>query len=117
MDNSGRATLEDVKTTQDWEIFHSIKNWGFGPSPVWVRYTLRAAMPNEIEPWIVSVRPAFQEQLTLHDPASQLQLKAGLYKQNNDDALGTLHFTFQIPALPYERDVYCAWKANAPASF
>ncbi len=106
MDTSGRATLEDVKTTQDWQIFHSIKSWGFGPSPVWVRYTLRAAMPDETEPWIVSIRPAFQQNLTLHDPASPLPLKAGLYQPNKDDALGTLHFTFQIPALPYEREVY-----------
>ena len=106
MDNSGRATLEDVKTAQDWQKFHSIKNWGFGTSPVWIRYSLRAATPDEKEPWIVSIRPAFQQNLTLHDPASPLPLKAGLYQPNKDDALGTLHFTFQIPALPYERDVY-----------
>ena len=72
MDTSGRATLEDVKTAKSWTFFEGQMSWGFGAEPIWIRYNLRAALPEEKEPWIVGVQPTYLDQLTLYDPACLL---------------------------------------------
>lgn len=106
MDESHQATRSDIETATDWQPFDGAKTWGFGSAPAWVRYTLRAAIPGETGPWVVRVQPAFLVNLTLHDPAAALTLHSGLAASLKDDAQNSINFTFQIPALPYERDVY-----------
>lgn len=106
VDDNGQATLAEVQARGEWQSFDGIENWGFGESPIWVRYTLRAALPGETGPWVVRINPPFLEDLTLFDPAAQLQLQSGLNVPQTRGAIHTLHFSFEIPALAQERQVY-----------
>jgi len=106
MDISGRATLEDVKTAKSWTSFEGQMSWGFGTEPIWIRYTLRAALPEEKEPWIVGVQPTYLDELTLYDPATPRALRGGDTVPRTDDALGSLNYSFEIPALAQERTLY-----------
>ncbi len=106
IDASSQATLADIQATSDWQTFDGMENWGFGEAPIWVRYTLRAALPHETGPWIVRIQPAFLENLTLYDPVSQRVLHSGLNFSGEKQALDSLNFTFEVAALPQERDIY-----------
>ncbi len=106
MDRSGRASFEDVRQQQSWQLFSGWKSFGFGPEPIWIRLRLKAAEAGATNPWIVQVRPAYLDRLTLYDPAAGLELHSGDAIPPTDDALVSLAFTFQIPALPYEREIY-----------
>lgn len=106
VDDNGQATLSDVQAQSEWQIFDGTENWGFGEAPIWIRYTLRAALIDETGPWVVRVNPAFLENLTLFDPVAQLQLQSGLSTPQTRDGISTLHFSFEIPALGQERQVY-----------
>lgn len=106
IDTSGQATLADMQAANDWQTFDGMENWGFGDAPIWVRYTLRAALPHETEPWIVRIQPAFLENLTLYDPVSQRVLQSGLNFSGERQALDSLNFTFEVAAMPKARDIY-----------
>jgi signal transduction histidine kinase len=106
MDDTGEATLADVQNRSDWQTFDGSENWGFGKAPVWVRYTLRGASPDETGRWIIRIQPSFLENLTLHDPAAKLELRSGLNFTKGDEPFNSLNFNFEIPALKTERHVY-----------
>jgi hypothetical protein len=106
MDRSGQAQLPEISSPDGWQVFDGDKSWGSGTEPIWVRFSLRAALPEENEPWTLRVNPSYLDQLTLHDPSVQLVSQTGDSVTRRDDALGGIHFTFRIAALPYERDVY-----------
>lgn len=100
------ASLPQVQAAAGWHAFDGAKSWGFGAEPVWIRIRLRAAMPGETEPWIVRVRPAYLDFLSLEDPAAQLHRRSGHLMSSRSDALDSVPLTLQVPALPLERDVY-----------
>jgi signal transduction histidine kinase len=106
MDPSGQAKLQDISSPDGWQVLEGDKSWGRGSEPIWVRFTLRAALPDEKEPWILRVNPSYLDHLTLHDPSVQLVSQTGDSVTGRNDALGGIHFTFRIAALPYQRDVY-----------
>lgn len=106
MDRSGHAKLPEISSPDGWQVFDGDKSWGAGAEAVWVRFSLRAALPEEKEPWILRVNPSYLDNLILHDPSVQLVSQSGDFVASRDDALGGIHFTFRIAALPYERDVY-----------
>jgi hypothetical protein len=106
MDSTGTATLQDVALRDDWHPMRSWHGWGYGPEPIWIRATLKAAELDERSPWIVRVRPAYLDYLTLYDPSTGMVMRSGDASPPDDDSLGSINFTFQIPALPKERDIY-----------
>ena len=106
MDNTGTATLQDVVLRGDWQPMRGWQGWGYGSEPIWIRTTLKAAEPDARLPWIVRVRPAYLDYLTLYDPSTGRVMRSGDASPPNDDSLGSINFTFQIPALPKEREIY-----------
>jgi signal transduction histidine kinase len=106
MDTEGQADLSTVQKIDDWQAFTGWKSFGYGKEPVWFRVRLQAAEPGARHPWIVNVGPAFLDDLTLYDPVAGLEYHSGDFVAPVDDALGSLTFTFQIPALSEARDVY-----------
>ena len=106
MDKTGTATLQDVVLRGDWQPMRGWQGWGYGSEPIWIRTTLKAAEPDERLPWIVRVRPAFLDYLTLYDPSTGRVIRSGDALPPNDESLSSINFTFQIPALPKEREIY-----------
>ena len=106
MDKTGTATLQDVVLRGDWQPMSGWKGWGYGSEPIWIRTTLKAAEPDARSPWIVRVRPAYLDYLTLYDPSTGRVMRSGDAFPPSDDSLGSINFTFQIPALPKEREIY-----------
>ena len=106
MDNTGTATLQDVVLRGDWQPMRGWQGWGYGSEPIWIRTTLKAAEPDARLPWIVRVRPAYLDYLTLYDPSTGRVMRSGDAFPPSDDSLGSINFTFQIPALPKEREIY-----------
>lgn len=95
-DDTGQATLADVQARSEWQTFDGTENWGFGKAPVWVRYTLRAASPDETGPWIIRIQPSFLEDLTLHDPAAKLELRSGLNFTKGDEPFDSMRGTSRL---------------------
>lgn len=106
VDPTAHASLQEVQDATDWQSFDGVENWGIGTAVIWVRYTLRAALPSETEPWIVRVRPAILESLTLYDPVNDLKLTAGIYEPRDLNDLGNLNFNFRLQPMSQEREVY-----------
>ena len=106
MDKTGTATLQDVVLRGDWQPMSGWQGWGYGSEPIWIRTTLKAAEPDARSPWIVRVRPAYLDYLTLYDPSTGRVMRSGDALPPNDDSVGSINFTFQIPALPKEREIY-----------
>ena len=113
MDKTGAATLEDVVLRKDWQPMHGWQGWGYGAETIWIRTTLKAAEPGERFPWIVRVRPAFLDYLTLYDPSSGNVMRSGDTLPPDDYSSGSINFTFQIPALPKEREIYLQLKGTS----
>lgn len=106
MDKTGKATLQDVIASTDWQPMKPWQSWGYGPETIWIRAKLKAAKPNTRTPWIVRVRPPYLDYLTLYDPSEHLVLHSGDAMPPNDDSLASINFTFPIPAVEQERDIY-----------
>lgn len=106
MDASANATLQDVEKATDWQRLPEWNTWGFGKEPIWVRLRLKAATAESHMPWVVRVRPAFLDYVTLYDPAAGLVLRSGDALPPAGENLASINFMFQIPPLPYERTVY-----------
>lgn len=113
MDGSGKADVEEVSRVSDWQPLAGWKSFGYGAEPVWVRLQLRAAEPEEKGNWIISVRPAFLDQLTLHDPVAGLTLQLGDFHTTADDALESLSYAFEVPALPQARTLYLRLESSS----
>jgi len=112
-DHAGTATLDDVRRATDWQPFAGWKSWGFGPGTVWVKIRLTAADAAATTPWAVRVRPAYLDYVTLHDPAAGLTLPAGDALPPTAATLASINFTFQIPPLPRERDIYLQIRSSS----
>lgn len=105
VDAQGTATVETVQQQAQWQSFVGWKGWGFGPEPVWVRIQVPAVKPNA-PPWVLIVRPPFLDQVTFYDPTFGVKRRAGDNFTATDDALGSVLFTFEIPAQNTTRDVF-----------
>jgi hypothetical protein len=105
-DRSAQGGLPEAMAAGDWQGFSGWKSFGFGAGPIWVRLHLKAAETADGAPWVVLVRPPFLDKLTLYDPATKLVQQLGNANSLADDALRSINYAFQIPALPYERDIY-----------
>ena len=117
MDKTGQATLADIEATKDWQTMQGWKTWGFGPETIWVRMHLRAADPGIHTPWSVLVKPAYLDYVTLYDPAAGSVQRSGDALPPNDENLESINFTFQIPALSQERDIYLQLSSISSRTF
>jgi two-component system, sensor histidine kinase LadS len=104
LDRSGTATPETVQQQAAWEPFTGWKGWGFGLEPVWLRVQVPAAEVNAA-PQVLIVRPPYLDKVTFYDPATGTERRAGDFFAATDDALGSVLFTFEVPALPVAREV------------
>jgi signal transduction histidine kinase len=105
LDESGSATVETVQTQAKWENFSGWKGWAFGSEPVWLRVQVPAVADRETPSFILTVRPPFLDKVTFYDPVLGVEKKAGDFYPAKDDALGSVLFTFEVPALDAERYV------------
>ena len=103
---SDQDTLAEAEKATDWQRLPEWNTWGFGKEPIWVRLQLKAASAESHTPWVVRVRPAFLDYVTLYDPAAGLVLRSGDALPPAGENLASINFMFQIPPLPYERTVY-----------
>lgn len=101
----GGNGLSTIRAAQ-WQLFKGLKTFGYGPEPVWVRLQLAAAASPVAGPWVVQVRPVFLDNVVLYDPTAGLELQSGDFIGLKDDALGSVGFSFQIPAMTQEREVF-----------
>lgn len=106
MDKSGQDTLQVAEQATDWQDLPEWKSWGVGPETIWVRLNLEAATKETSTPWVVRVRPAVLDYVTLHDPASGLVIRSGDAMPPDSEGLASINFMFQIPSLNHERTVY-----------
>lgn len=106
IDPGGGATWQEMAAASDWQSFDTTEAWGFGQAPVWVRYRLRAALPDEQGPWAITVSPLFLEKLRLHDPVAGLDMQAGQAVQRARWSMDSVSYLFPIPALSQPRDVF-----------
>ena len=113
MDASGQATLEEVQQVSDWQALPEWKSWGFGTETIWIRIEVKAAQPDERTPWVVRVRPAFLDHVTLYDPASQLVVRSGDAVAPDSDGLASINFTLQIPTHTHARSIYLELKSTS----
>lgn len=113
MDASGQATLEEVQQVSDWQALPEWKSWGFGTETIWIRIEVKAAQPDERTPWVVRVRPAFLDYVTLYDPASQLVVRSGDAVAPDSDGLASINFTLQIPTHTHARSIYLELKSTS----
>ena len=103
---SDQDTLAEAEKSTDWQRLPEWNTWGFGKESIWVRLQLKAASAESHTPWVVRVRPAFLDYVTLYDPAAGLVLRSGDALAPAGENLASINFMFQIPPLPYERVVY-----------
>jgi len=107
------ATPEQVAALPGWQSFSGWKSFGFGPEAAWVRIRL-AGMPGpHDEPWILVVQPPFVDHLTVHDPHFGRVMVSGDAVPPRDDALSSRYFTFRLPPLDVERDVYIRLESSS----
>lgn len=106
MDALGKDTLDDVIQATDWEDLTEWKSWGLGPETIWIRLQLKADKEIARTPWVIRVRPAFLDYVTLHDPASGLVLLSGDALPPDNEGIASINFMFQIPSIQHERSVY-----------
>jgi signal transduction histidine kinase len=105
LDTTGTATLATVQQRAIWEPFAGWKGWGYGPEPVWLKVQVPAASRPDAAPNVLIVRPAYLDRVSFYDPAMGTELHSGDFLPPTDDALGSVLFTFEVPALATARDV------------
>jgi len=113
LDRSRSASVEAVEQMAAWEPFTGWKGWGYGPEPVWVRVSVPAAIHADAPPHILIVRPPYLDRLTFYDSATGAVRHAGDFLPAHDDALGSVLFTFEVPALAHARDVLVRLETNS----
>lgn len=105
VDASNQATLSETETATDWRTFSGWKSWGYGDDTIWIKIQLRANTRDERAPWVVRIRPAFLDHVTLFDPATGKMIKTGDAEPPVDDS-ASIVFSPEISPLPYERTIY-----------
>ena len=110
---SASFTLQEAEKATDWKALPESNTWGFGKETVWVRLHLKAADQETRIPWVVRVRPAFLDYVTLYDPAAGLVLRSGDAVPPEGEDLSSINFRFQIPPLPYERSIYLQMRSTS----
>jgi len=105
IDRDGKADLA-AAVAADWQAYDGLKSFGYGADAVWIKLRLRASSTDSTRPWIVYVKPAFLDHITLYDPVAGITLHSGDFIAPDNEALASIFFTFDIPALQQERDIY-----------
>ena len=105
LDPSGTATVDTVQQQATWESFSGWKGWAFGPEPVWVRVHVPAVKSVQAPPWVLVVSPPFLDRVDFYDPARGVSRRAGDFYPASDDILGSVLFTFEVPADTTDRVV------------
>lgn len=105
LDPSGKSTVENVQQQASWESFSGWKGWAFGPEPVWVRVHVPAVKSVQAPPWVLVVSPPFLDRVDFYDPARGVNRRAGDFYPASDDILGSVLFTFEVPADTTDRVV------------
>lgn len=113
MGASAAETLQAVETATDWQPLNGWKTWGFGDEAVWVRVVLRAQTVPSAQPWVLRVRPAFLDYVTLYDPATGQVQRSGDALPPTEASLASINLTFLVPALPVERTVYLQLRTDS----
>jgi len=106
LDTKGTAKVATVQELAVWEPFTDWRAWGYGSEPIWLKVQVPAASGPEARPDILVVRPAFLDQVTLYDPAKGNEQRSGDFFPPYDDALGSILFTFEVPAMATARYVF-----------
>jgi hypothetical protein len=114
LDAQGTATLETLEQDATWETFTGWKGWAYGPEPVWLRVQVPAATQADQPNFILVVRPPFLDKVGFYDPAQGVQKTAGDFFPAKDDALDSVLFTFDVPAMQAERYVYLVAPEEPP---
>ena len=105
LDREAVATVATLDQHARWESFEGWKNWSFGPEPVWLRVQVPAAAP-DAPPFILVARPPFLDQLDFYDPALGIHRRTGDFFTADDEALGHVYFTFEVPAQATPREIF-----------
>lgn len=106
LDMEDSATVATVQRQADWEAFTGWKGWAYGPEPVWLRIQVPATDASNAPPWVLIVRPPYLDRVTFFDPAFGGERRAGDFFPATEDALGSVLFTFEVPAQTTVRDVF-----------
>jgi signal transduction histidine kinase len=113
MDPTGKETLQEIEKATDWQELPDWNSWGFGQETIWVRLRLKAGGEDPRAFWIVRVRPAFLDYVTLYDPATGLVARSGDAVPPEAEDLTSIQFRFKIMALPQERTVYLQMRSTS----
>lgn len=105
LDRNNTATAETVQQHALWEPFTGWKSWGYGSEPVWVRVTVPASPRADAPSNVLIVRPPHLDRVTFFDPATGAVRHAGDFLPAREDALGSVLFTFELPARTEAREV------------
>ena len=106
IDAQGSATIASVQQQASWVPFTGWQGWAYGPEPVWIRIHVPASDAPNATPWILIVRPPHLDKVTFFDPVIGVERRAGDYFPATQDALGSVLFTFDVPAQITSRDVF-----------
>ena len=106
LDTTGAASMATVQQLAVWQPFKDWKGWGYGPEPVWLKVYVPAVSGPDAPPDILVVRPAFLDRVTFYDPATGTERRSGDSLPPFGDALGSILFTFEVPAKATARHVF-----------
>jgi signal transduction histidine kinase len=106
LDPLSKATINSVEQEASWEPFTGWKGWAFGPEPVWLQVHIPAVVDSKADPFVLVVRPPFLDQIEFFDPTYKTNLRLGDYFPAKDDALGSVLFSFKVPAHSDDRYVF-----------
>ena len=112
LDRQGTATVATVPQLAYREPFTGWKGWGFGLEPVWLKIHVPASAENA-PPQILIARPPFLDNLVFYDSATGAVRQAGDFFPATDDALGSVLFTFEVPAQTVGRDVFIKFESTS----
>ena len=113
MDTQGNATIETVAQQATWEPFTGWEGWAYGSEPVWIKVHVPATTEPNAPSFILVVRPPFLDKVRFFDPFLGVEKMAGDHFPAKDDALGSVLFTFEVPGLPADRDVYIQFRSTS----
>lgn len=106
LDMERSATSATVQQQASWETFTGWQGWAYGSEPVWLRIQVPGTDSPNTPPWVLIVRPPHLDRVTFYDPALGIERRAGDFFPATEDALGSVLFTFDVPAQATARDVF-----------
>lgn len=106
LDTSGTADLSTVQERADWENFSGWKSWAYGKEPIWLKVEIPPISHAGPEPYTLIIRPSYLDSVTLYDPDTGSVQRSGDFYWPSGDALGSLLFTFEVPAQDSYRSVF-----------